>query len=377
MFRASVGVPRGAGSPFGARARVLALTAGLAAAGVLILAMVREQTGTPGFLVGLGLAVLPVAPLLAVFRWLGRGPRAGPPRTRPWPHLLFAFAWGACAAALIAIVANSFATRWIAAATADPYGADQLGSVAIAPVVEESAKAAALALVFLFRRRLLTGVTDGLVLAGFTATGFAFTENILYLGNAFGEDLGSGTTVMGSVTAATFFVRIVLSPFAHPLFTALTGVGFGLAAAASLPARAAAGAAVRPVLSRGRRLVPPLLGLVGAMAVHALWNSSSELGEHGFHVVYGAVMVPGFTFLAVLAVRRRLRPGPKHAAAPVPAPRASGDTEAGAGACSVPVSGTGSGPGPELRPSGPCPAARPAGPGSVPPYGPPGAGGPR
>ncbi|NGO47188.1 hypothetical protein, partial [Streptomyces ureilyticus] len=35
-------------------------------------------------------------------------------------NLTFAFAWGACAAALIAIVANSFATRWIATATADP-----------------------------------------------------------------------------------------------------------------------------------------------------------------------------------------------------------------------------------------------------------------
>lgn len=102
--------------------------------------------------------------------------------------------------------------------------------------MEESAKAAALLLLFVFRRRRFTGPADGFVIAGFTATGFAFTENVLYLGNAFEEDLAKGTGVLDSVTAATFFVRAVLSPFAHPLFTVLTGLGFGAAAARSVPA---------------------------------------------------------------------------------------------------------------------------------------------
>ncbi|MCY0924942.1 PrsW family intramembrane metalloprotease [Streptomyces sp. H27-H1] len=257
--------------------------------GISILELVREQTGTPGFFVGLGLALLPVAPLMAAFHWVGR---AAP---HPWRQLLFCFGWGACAAALIAILANSFATQWIAAATADPSDADQLGSVAIAPVVEESAKAAALLLVFLFRRRQFSGPADGFVMAGFTAIGFAFTENILYLGNAFDEDVANGTGVLNSVTAATFFVRGVMSPFAHPLFTVATGLGFG---AAALTAR------------RTRRIGLPLLGLASAMGLHALWNSSSDLGESGFYVVYGCVMVPAFGLLVWLAVwirRRRLR----------------------------------------------------------------------
>ncbi|MFD9339310.1 PrsW family intramembrane metalloprotease [Streptomyces sp. NPDC060028] len=269
--------------------RTYVLVVLLAASGVAILELVREQTGTPGFLVGLGLALLPVVPLMAAFRWLGR---AAP---HPWSQLLFCFGWGACAAALIAILANSFATQWIAAATADPTDADQLGSVAIAPVVEESAKAAALLLVFVFRRRQFTGPADGFVVAGFTAVGFAFTENILYLGNAFDEDLTEGTRPLDSLTAATFFVRIVLSPFAHPLFTVLTGLGFGAAALSS---------------RRARRACLPLLGLAAAMGLHALWNSSSEFGEHGFYVVYGCVMVPVFGALVWLAVwirRRRLR----------------------------------------------------------------------
>ncbi|WP_037920081.1 PrsW family intramembrane metalloprotease [Streptomyces sp. PCS3-D2] len=256
----------------------------LAATGIAILELVREQTGTPGFFVGLGLALLPVPALMAAFRWLGRAAPA------PWSQLLFCFGWGACTAALIAILANNFATRWIAAATADPSGADRLGSVAIAPVVEESAKAAAVVLVFVFCRRHFTGPADGFVVAGFAAIGFAFTENILYLGNAYVQDLADGTSVLDSVTAATFFVRILLSPFAHPLFTVLTGLGFGVAAVSA---------------QRWRRICLPLIGLALAMGTHALWNGSSQFGDHGFYVVYGCVMVPLFGLLVWLAVRMR------------------------------------------------------------------------
>ncbi|MGW8061962.1 PrsW family intramembrane metalloprotease [Streptomyces ziwulingensis] len=264
-----------------------ALVTLLALSGLVILALVREQTGTQGFLVGLGLAVLPVPLLIAAFRWLDRV------EPGPWRNLLFCFAWGACAAALIAIVANSFATRWIATATADPSGADTLGATVIAPVVEESAKAAAVLLVFVFRRRDFSGIVDGVVTAGVTATGFAFTENILYLGNAFGTDQLTGGGI-ASVTAATFFVRIVMSPFAHPLFTVLTGIGFGLAA-------------LTTGRDRPRRALLPLTGLLLAMGTHALWNGSAAFGEYGFFAVYAAFMVPAFGLLTWLVIRARQR----------------------------------------------------------------------
>ncbi|MFC9547072.1 PrsW family intramembrane metalloprotease [Streptomyces sp. NPDC056956] len=260
----------------------------LALSGLVILALVREQTGTEGFLVGLGLAVLPVPLLLAAFRWLDRVAPG------PWTNLVFAFAWGACAAALMAIVANSFATRWIATATADPTRADTLGATVIAPVVEESAKAAAVLLVFLFRRRDVGGILDGVVIAGVSATGFAFTENILYLGNAFGTDRLTGESGLASLTAATFFVRAVMSPFAHPLFTVLTGIGFGLAALSGEGRRV-------------RRVLLPLTGLVLAMGLHALWNGSSNLGEYGFFAVYAVFMVPLFGVLTWLVVWTRQR----------------------------------------------------------------------
>ncbi|MEU5094753.1 PrsW family intramembrane metalloprotease [Streptomyces sp. NPDC020996] len=265
-----------------------ALSTLLALSGLVILALVREQTGTEGFLVGLGLAVLPVPLLVAAFRWLDRVAPG------PWRNLVFAFAWGACAAALIAIVANSFATRWIATSTADPASADTLGATVIAPVVEESAKAAAVLLVFLFRRRDFTGIVDGVVIAGITATGFAFTENILYLGTAFGTDQLTGDRGIASVTAATFFVRVIMSPFAHPLFTVLTGIGFGVAALSA-------------ERQHVRRVLVPLSGLLLAMGMHALWNGSATFGGFGFFAVYAAFMVPAFGLLTWLVIWTRQR----------------------------------------------------------------------
>ncbi|MFI2765645.1 PrsW family intramembrane metalloprotease [Streptomyces echinatus] len=265
-----------------------ALSSLLALSGLVILALVRRQTGTEGFLVGLGLAVLPVPWLISAFRWLDRV------EPGPWRNLVFSFAWGACAAALIAIVANSFATKWIATSTADPSGADTLGATVIAPVVEESAKAAAVLLVFLFRRRDFTGIVDGVVIAGITATGFAFTENILYLGTAFGTDQLTGGRGIASVTAATFFVRIVMSPFAHPLFTVLTGIGFGISALSA-------------ERQHVRRVLLPLGGLLLAMGMHAFWNGSATFGPYGFFAVYGGFMVPAFALLTWLAIWTRHR----------------------------------------------------------------------
>ncbi|MFJ8232799.1 PrsW family intramembrane metalloprotease [Streptomyces sp. NPDC094448] len=260
----------------------------LALCALAILATVRDETGTQGFLVGLGLATLPVPLLLAAFRWLDRV------EPGPWRNLAFAFAWGAFAAALMSITANTFAIQWIANSTADPTDADNLGATVVAPIVEETAKGAAIFLLFFFRRRHFTGLVDGIVVAGFTATGFAFTENILYLGTAFDGDRLPGESGLVSVTA-TFFVRIIMSPFAHPLFTVLTGIGLGLAASAARR-------------HRFRRFAFPALGLLLSMGMHALWNgSASYLGPIGFYLVYGMFMVPVFALLTWLTIWSRQR----------------------------------------------------------------------
>jgi RsiW-degrading membrane proteinase PrsW (M82 family) len=262
--------------------RLLAVVLVLALCGVVILAKVQKMTGTSGFLVGISLAVLPVPLILGAFHWLDRV------EPKPWKLLVFCFGWGACAATLVALLANNWATSLLISHQVG--GGETLGATLVAPLVEESCKGSALLLIFLFRRRDFTGIVDGAVYAGFTATGFAFTENILYLGTAFGADQVSGGSGIASVTAATFFVRIVMSPFAHPLFTSMTAVGFGVAAISR---------------KRWQRICAPIAGWIFAMLMHGTWNSSPSLGAAGFLGVYFLFMVPVFALMVWLLVWAR------------------------------------------------------------------------
>jgi hypothetical protein len=92
--------------------------------------------------------------------------------------------------------------------------------------------------------------------------------------------------------AVTFFVRGVMAPFVHPVFTALTGLGLGLAA------RTRPGAP---------RWLAPAGGLAGAFFLHSLWNTSASIaGGAAFVGVFFTIMVPLFAALLVLvAVARR------------------------------------------------------------------------
>jgi len=62
---------------------------------------------------------------------------------------------------------------------------------------------------------------DGIVFAGVIALGFATVENVLYYGCAINE--GKETLI------ALLIMRGVMSPFAHVSFTAMTGIGCGIA----------------------------------------------------------------------------------------------------------------------------------------------------
>jgi RsiW-degrading membrane proteinase PrsW (M82 family) len=258
----------------GVLAPVLGLVA-LGICGLVVIGMVGSSIGAAGVVVGALGALLPVGPVVAVFLWIDRW-EPEPPRL-----LLIAFLWGACFAALSALLINSSAVL-IADEVLSGSG-DVLGAVAIAPVVEEAVKGAFLVGLLIFRRREFDGVVDGIVYAGLVAAGFAFTENILYLGRAFAEDSMVGQT--GTVVTV-LILRGVLSPFAHPLFTAMIGIGAGIAAHSR---------------SVAVRVVAVLVGYLGAVALHALWNGSASLfGGTAFFGVYLFIMVP--LFLAMIGV---------------------------------------------------------------------------
>ena len=252
----------------------------LGVCGLAAVGLAGTEIGPVGVVVGALVALLPVVPVVAAFLWIDRW-EPEPPRL-----LLTAFLWGAGAAALVALVVNSSAV--LAASLLLGRGqADVVGSLVSAPLVEEFVKGVFVVGLLVRRRREFDGVVDGIVYAGITAAGFAFTENIVYFGRAFTE--AGAAPAAGVIT--TFVLRGLLSPFAHPLFTSMTGLGVGIAAS---------------VRSRSVGALAILGGYVLAVVLHALWNGATQLGP-GFFGVYVLIMVPIFVGMLGLVVWQRAR----------------------------------------------------------------------
>ena len=170
--------------PAASGATVLGTVVGLVVFGVcglVVLGLVSGSIGVGAVLVGALCALVPVGPVVWAFLWVDRW-EPEPPRT-----LLFAFLWGACVAALSALLINSSAVL-VADAVLGQGSGDVLGASVIAPIVEEGVKGAFVVGLLIFRRREFDGIVDGIVYAGLVGAGFAFTENILYMGRAFAED---------------------------------------------------------------------------------------------------------------------------------------------------------------------------------------------
>ncbi len=221
-------------------------------------------------------AVIPLFIVVPVFLWLDRL------EAEPWRYLAFAFLWGGVAAPVGALVFNT-GIHWLLVRSGSR-DADALSAIFSAPLVEEGLKGMAVLLVLVLRRREFDGVIDGIVYAGMAGAGFAFSENILYLGRAYDEAGMQGLTGL-------FILRCLVGPFAHPLFTACTGIGLGLAAsvARSVPARIGFG----------------LGGYAVAMLLHGVWNLSASVGS--YWKVYAAFQVPIFVGFLVLVVVLRNR----------------------------------------------------------------------
>jgi RsiW-degrading membrane proteinase PrsW (M82 family) len=249
----------------------------LAGSGLLTLLAITRETGTLGLITGAVLAAIPVFPVVATFLWLDRY------EAEPASLLALAFAWGAGVATFGALVINTASMLAIKAAGGDVTST----AVFVAPIVEEAFKGAAVVMILVLRRREFDGVMDGIVYAGMAGVGFAFVENVLYLGRTMADSGASGTVFV-------FLLRCVVSPFAHPLFTAATGIGIGIAVRSR-----------RPLV----KVVAPVLGYCVAVILHGSWNLSAASGLAGFASAYVLLQVPVFVGFAVLAIAARRREG--------------------------------------------------------------------
>jgi RsiW-degrading membrane proteinase PrsW (M82 family) len=241
---------------------------------LLLLALVwyfLRFLGPAASLVGMVLAVIPFIGVWLAVRIVDRW------EPEPRGLVVFAMAWGAIASVGIALGVDLVLALTFGA------GSPVLSSVVQAPVVEEIAKGLGVLLILVSARRAFNGPVDGIVYGALVGAGFAFTENVQY----FAVSLLEGG--IADVTA-TFFLRAVLSPFAHVMFTAMTGLALGLAA--------------RRALGVGGALRYGVVGLVAAIALHALWNGSAVLAD--FFGLYFTLQVPLFVLfiLGIVFLRR-------------------------------------------------------------------------
>ena len=152
-----------------------------------------------------------------------------------------------------------------------------------APMTEEAAKGLFLLIMMTGRRRNeLNSLTDCLVYAGITAAGFAWLEDILYIAKA-------DSVARSLITAA---MRLIMGPFAHPLFTTMTGIGVYFA----LQQR-----------NITAKIAYILLGYIGAVIMHGLWNDSTLSRPKAYLLVYVLWMVPIFALAIGLGIASRRR----------------------------------------------------------------------
>ncbi len=203
----------------------------------------------------------------------------------PWWGVAMAFAWGALVATGAAGFINS-SVHAALAATRGPAFASFVTTVYCAPVTEEVLKGTLLVGYLYFLKREFDGTVDGIIYAVFCALGFAAVENVSYYARAALEGR--------DVFKATFFLRGIVAPWGHPLYTAMTGIGVGIA---------------RESTRTWVKIVAPTVGLTAAILLHAIWNYVPHLGGDVFVVslLFWFGFVGIFTVIVVVLVIRKGR----------------------------------------------------------------------
>lgn len=263
---------------------VLGLLA-IAAAGLLTLGGTIFSVGLGPTIASTLLAVVPFAGVAGYYLWLDRY------EPHPRSAVVLALAWGGIVSTTLAGLVPLLYLPFIGALPSQ-----EALAVVQAPIVEEILKGAGVVFIARRWREDFHSLVDGLVIAGLVGAGFAFVENIFYFGTAMSEGAALGATAgAAELTLATFVLRGVASPFAHSLFTSATGLGV-------------AHAERRGGWSGSWAIV---IGLLAAIALHALWNGAATAGNGVFVVLYVVAMVPLFIVVKVVAARLRRDEGRK------------------------------------------------------------------
>ena len=224
--------------------------------------------------------VYTVVPLTLVFLWLDR---YRPQRVWVW---LMAFLWGACVATYLSANINSWAAGHLAIRGNGDPASGARAAIYVAPFVEEATKATVLFWLAILMRYRWVSRHGAVVLAGLSAAGFAFVENLIYYGRLY---VAAATTYGASrpedLVAQLFQIRGIMTCFGHPLFTTMTGIGLAVALRSK---------------SKVVRVVAPLAGYLAASLMHMAFNSTVSLLPSGPALIF--MYVVALAFLATLII---------------------------------------------------------------------------
>lgn len=250
------------------------------AMGVLLLSWVNQDLGSDPLAIGLGLAIMPIPLYVGLALWIDRY------EPEPPAMLLGAFLWGSCIATLFGYMGNTSSFYWFYIQLQNRGLADDLAAMVGAPVIEESLKAVGLLCLYAVKSKEVDGVVDGVIYAVMIALGFSMMEDVLYYARAF-------ATGGNEKADMVFVLRGVISPFAHPLFTSMTGIGLGWTCE-------------NPKAEF--RWLAPFGGLALAMLLHFLWNFGAIDGVL-WMLIYLVIMLPCLVGVGVTLSRALGREG--------------------------------------------------------------------
>jgi RsiW-degrading membrane proteinase PrsW (M82 family) len=205
-------------------------------------------------------AIVPMASYLVFIWWFDRYDR------EPFKLVLQNYLWGAIGAIIFAVLGSIIFSTILSEFVSNKDELNYLGTIAIAPVVEEITKG--IFLLITVTNKKFDNITDGIVYGGAIGLGFGMTENFLYF-------ISYGTTISDWI--AIVIIRTLFSAVMHCVSTATFGAFLGLA----------------KFKGTAYKIFLPVTGLIIAILIHFSWN---------FTVSYQSTAILGFLFLGVTII---------------------------------------------------------------------------
>ncbi|GBD87842.1 protease PrsW [bacterium BMS3Abin03] len=205
-------------------------------------------------------AIIPMVAYLIFIWWFDRYNR------EPFKLVLQNYLWGSIGAIIFAFLGGAIFSSILLRFVTSEAQLEYLGTVIIAPVVEEFTKG--MFLLITVTNRKFDNMTDGIVYGGAIGLGFGMTENFLYF-------ISYGTSVPNWI--AIVIIRTLFSAVMHCVATATFGAFLGYAKFKNL----------------SYKIFFPIIGITLAILIHFSWN---------FMVSYKSTAILGFMFMLITII---------------------------------------------------------------------------